>query len=111
MIKANELRIGNWYNQFDNLHQASWVTIKDLSEAPESQIWCKPIPLTSEILEKCGFVYNKLVDGYEFDKYTIRYQMMFYDGFRISEFNICKYLHQLQNLIYALTGKELEYKQ
>lgn len=107
MIQANELRIGNWYNQFGNFHQASWTTIKDLSEAPESQIWCKPIPITPEILDKCGFVFNSSLNSYELGKYSFRYGMIFYDGYRCSELNF-KYLHQLQNLYYALTGEQLE---
>jgi len=72
-----------------------------------------PIPLTEEILLKCGFDENMVLS-------TIEGEIRYYgDG----DINIggedsctlgmvyiakCKYLHQLQNLYFALTGKELE---
>jgi hypothetical protein len=49
MIKAKELRIGNWVlDMYDNKVK---VTIID-----DTVDWAKPIPLTPEILEKSGFV-------------------------------------------------------
>jgi hypothetical protein len=88
----------------------------------------KPIPLTPEILEKCGFKWNG-------DKGKVLYY--FFNGIRItmptcslsilrscdkageSQNGWCgtslgdsldiKYLHQLQNLFFALTGTELNY--
>lgn len=76
----------------------------------------KPIPLTPEILEQCGF---------EIKKYDIISAVSKWNGleveiiigywlFRIwgvSNWQIqCKYLHQLQNLYFTLTGEELEVK-
>lgn len=89
-----------------------------------------PIPLNAEILEKCGFE----LSSKDLETYNIKYtcectiqDLEFYqsrdistiiiqwenyedstnNNYRyISLYNI-KYLHQLQNLYYALTGKEL----
>jgi hypothetical protein len=98
---------------------------------------CSPIPLTPEILEICGFIENKEFsevmgrfakqvvldiplfrpDGSKFDtptKLGFTYNVeppheMFgeytVDGFYASR--RIEYLHQLQNLYYALTGAEM----
>lgn len=72
-----------------------------------------PIPLTEGLLLKCGFV--------KADCFYYTYRCSFtlwYDNFNDGSYNALsgtnhiarniKYLHQLQNLYYALTGKELE---
>jgi len=118
-MNANEFRIGNWYSQFGNLHQVTWDTIKALGDAPETQLWCKPIPLSPEILEKCGFE-NQRYEEWEAFAYKDTAICASWDGvewvFKYgydSDLSIasCEFLHQLQNLIYALTGEELTYKQ
>lgn len=80
----------------------------------------EPIPLTPKIIGKCGF--EEYVDkncwGYKLlipSKYTIDtapvYFMVYSDGtFDPSVFNRfipIVYLHQLQNIYYDLTGREL----
>jgi hypothetical protein len=129
MIKVNELRVGNLvvYKQDNDelpvlkIDGDSKKIFIDLllglnMEVDEQDI--DPIPLTSELLERCGF--NK---G---NKYGLR---NFWDGpgdicladidkenaYRLygSEWTIgqnIKYLHHLQNLYYALTGEELQIK-
>ncbi len=74
-----------------------------------------PIPLTPEILEACGFKKNFGTDWYRRNKMAI----MFLDpepdvplNTAFEYFNTSFpwtpiYLHQLQNLIHALTGEEL----
>ncbi len=54
-MKAEELRIGNLYSQFGNIHKVSASILAELENAPDSQLWCKPIPLTEEWLVKLGF--------------------------------------------------------
>jgi hypothetical protein len=51
-MKASELRIGNFYNQFGNITEVDWSVLKDLKDAPIDQLWCKSIPLTEEWLLK-----------------------------------------------------------
>jgi hypothetical protein len=116
-MKAQELRIGNWYNQFGNYHQVNWETIKELANAPEGQMWFKPIELTEEILLKCeGYFKNEFGVGvmYEPDYGNAFYLMKdgsiqdcHYDT-PISNYRHIKHLHQLQNLYFALTGEELK---
>ena len=73
----------------------------------------EPIELTEEILLKCGF--EKREDGdYNLFKYSevdivicSDFSSWKCDGINFSV-NYIKYLHQLQNLYFALTNKELE---
>ena len=89
----------------------------------------KPIPLTTEILLKCGFKDFKDFDTVAkkevktFYKKFDKIQISFICGMTIINANSknsveaqiildykVEYLHQLQNLVYALTQKELEIK-
>lgn len=107
-MKANELRIGNWLrdNQGD-------FKVKALEEGVEFTDIA--IPLTTEWLERAGFIkemYDEEVwyelfygpwiflqgDKNGFTEVTIE---GFEDSLRV------KYVHQLQNLYFALTGEEL----
>lgn len=51
-MKANELRIGNYYNSRGTFKKAAPSTIEELFES-ENRIWIQPIPITEEILLKC----------------------------------------------------------
>jgi len=77
----------------------------------------KPIPLTPEILEKCGFYKSKTEwikrteeDPFiiEFFEFTKAFHYTGGEGVRLGIGG--KYLHQLQNLYFALTGDELTIK-
>lgn len=127
MIQVNELRIGNWvmvgkmteptrvfslnYNR-----NSDYIGYLINASIPGSHLY--PIPLTPEILEKCGFKYDHDQIGM---MYRIKNFVMFYDGEGIGrnygmdasdeermDVN-CKYLHQLQNLYFALTNTEINY--
>ena len=110
-MKASEFRIGNYYNQFGNAEKVSWSTLKTLEESTTEQLWCKPIPLTEEWLEKLGFECLYTDDEHYFYIDSIR-------GFYVNsnfqnidcEYDL-KYVHQLQNLYFALTNEELTYEQ
>jgi hypothetical protein len=121
-MQANELRIGNWYNDKRInrdfvVHGVSKHGIDhgDSDYSPTRIQNAMPIPLTEEWLTRFGFEDEKLYE--EFFEYSInrnhRIQtdgeifvfLGYRDGVEI------KYLHQLQNLYFALTGKELELKQ
>jgi len=120
MINANELRIGNWYvNQWGEYLQVD----ADLFGADNLETYANPIPITAEILEKCGFVFGatsstmwgiKDSDGdwLEFEGIFngILEPYMYYTGANISQKAKPKHLHQLQNLYYSLTNEELIYK-
>lgn len=132
MINANELRLGNWLKNnnaiseiFNPYHQVIGKDISDLCENPLHEAWqqIEPIPLTPEILEKAGFtkeddgisVYYRLVinrtecisieDDWSFGLNAA--DELSTQGYA-SNPELLKYVHQLQNLYFALTGTELE---
>ena len=131
MIQANELRIGNWILdrggkqwQIDCWEAPNKVAAKspymgELFEKPiyghpltEEVEFLQPIPLTPEILEKCGFIMVK-EDFWQKLNVTI---ILTKDGNNLcfvyveEILNAPKSLHQLQNLYFALTGEELTFK-
>ncbi len=123
-MKANELRIGNFYNQFGNVTEVTWSCIKDLLVASDSQLWCKPIPLTEEWLLRFGFAIDKSYSDPSIFTMTVLYTHFYlspafdggyYWGFTNdegdnSEFydgRAIQYVHELQNLYHAITGEEL----
>lgn len=108
-MTTRELRIGN-------IVQGMQVTVvKSLSEREINGWNCgsfSGIPLTEEVLLKCGF---EKYDTYSNNGIELNFEnneYFLYDSGEtrnISD-NPVKYLHQLQNLYFALTGKELEVK-
>jgi hypothetical protein len=114
MIKPNELRIGNYIiNPFgaiitiDEIHKSGVkfkTTIYDLTH-------CKPIPLTEEIILKCGFQKHITSDFYptfSLKMINVNDGIVYVIG--IGFLNHIKYLHQLQNIYFALTNQELNIK-
>lgn len=119
-MDARELRIGNWvlFNDYSGGPlQPYQIQGDDISRAAVNGVYHEPIPLTPEILEACGFVKRKEMF------YKGEYCININDrdvlvGSRGTIFNgdpnygvginyELKYLHQLQNLYFALTGEEL----
>jgi hypothetical protein len=92
--------------------------------------WINPIPLTPGLLEKCGF--EKMLESADPDygpiewtkAYAVTYQILpeyftlwpneggSNGDFLLDNYSSAplRYLHQLQNLFYALMGTELEVK-
>ena len=119
-MKATELRIGNLVHiEEDRGGKTRLRELKILADmlAHEHVVgWIHPIPLTEEWPEKFGLVerdspivinnvWNYTVEYY---KNKVRIRLRNVDRSIIKD-NI-KYVHQLQNLIFALTGKELTIK-
>lgn len=148
MIKANEFRIGNWVTGGDGV----WLTVDEILK--NGKLFCypnngevelkveitdpKPIPLTPEILERCGFKkekeqkFNGVIESYALkvnvkgsneniihfnipgktnikDRESYRFGNYTVNGYWGS--SNFKYLHQLQNLYQSLTGQELVIKE
>ena len=116
-MKASELRIENYIKMFE---EDGFIDIK-LNLNDICNVECaidnrfKPIPLTEEWLIKFGF--EKLnVDIIRYEKSNLIVEWLFerwtgrlYDDFETSiQITEIKYVHQLQNLYFALTQKELE---
>lgn len=137
MIDVQELRIGNWVYgidtytdkigefQVESIYQGEVNLMLYYDGSKEFATKVEPIPLTPEILEKCGFVachplknFPQYTD-YRFETVVINHNPDW--GFCEFEFGpkdleerayLCKvkHLHQLQNLFWCLTGTELNYK-
>jgi hypothetical protein len=125
MIKANELRIGNWVQYDDGTTMLvdgilqSDVSLEGFPIVVGLSV-IRPIPLTPEVLEKCGF---KKHDDNPFFRMEFAYHDSSYPCYLIYDIEKdyiqvcrnftsaadapCKYLHQLQNLYFALTNTEL----
>jgi hypothetical protein len=137
MIQTNELRIGNYIHRLDlkggvgyidcekrmiGIKNAPLISVKVAGVVSGKVIFgdgvqeaecLSPIPLTEEILLKCGFedmgyglyslvnlFLNSNNDGFGIE--ISSNEDSFFKGVRITS------LHQLQNLYFALTGEELE---
>lgn len=126
MIQANELRIGNWLQYKEFCPNEKYFIVKSILGhginmdgytviSPSSY---EPIFLTPEILEKCGFQLSKGKLSLKFYKNPKRGRIVnlykVSDGYRylntrgVGPSPHINYLHQLQNLYFALTGTELE---
>jgi hypothetical protein len=125
-MKANELRVGNLVkNQYDEKSIViRGYDINDLCEGMDSEVF-QPIFITKEWLEKFGFEkekYSNLTNIFFRLKVLSHGTISFYpkeEGFNIDlgttsgyHFGTTKieYIHQLQNLYFAITGTELAYE-
>lgn len=126
-MQPKELRIGNYISDLDGkiikveelTICAPYTTKKRINNLPFD--YYKPIPLTEEILLKCGFEFNDS-SHYQISKPSIFIEELRY-VYNINDFEIIlfkgiyyykynnnievKYLHQLQNLFFSLCGEEL----
>jgi len=139
MINIKEIRIGNYFNYGKDELEIIQVTSIMVSKS-EDKIDCPDgvniqvatsrdiypryqtgllfgIPLTPEILEKCGFVEDKYNPGRFEKEIDDQHKLVYgsYDGIILEcddtfyniELSKIQYVHQLQNLYFALTGNEL----
>tara|TARA_R110000764_G_scaffold167034_1_gene253953 strand:+ start:362 stop:691 length:330 start_codon:yes stop_codon:yes gene_type:complete len=109
-MNATELRIGNWVN---NIHTGEPYQvniakmIRLLQHFKKDVIYTAPIPLTEEWLVKFGFE-SSGDDGYSCN-WDIKKMCIVQGALFIEDKNgvKLKHVHSLQNLYFALTGKEL----
>lgn len=129
MIKANELRIGNLVYQYryekaqkeNTISQIRRTKVFFINGASECFKDIDPIPLTEEWLLRFGFnsKYKSVHTHWNIKSFgieqasdedengnSIPVRQEFYYAFTIE----IKYVHQLQNLYFALTGEELTLK-
>jgi hypothetical protein len=115
MIKANELRIGNIVERNGLNVRVTSIGAKDsMTDGGYSELKnIEPIKLTPEILEKADFVggYENYYDHKKLEGLQIQIDengcWLLNDEFTQYYGKPFKYLHQLQNLFYSLTGEEL----
>lgn len=120
MIQANELRIGNWvlfYGEFSQVESiGTYGCSFNKGFAKYTLPILKPIPLSEEMLLKCGFIIGMGFQDFLKGKYSfveikggILYGEFSEEGvFYFNSKTQLKYLHQLQNLCFALTNQELK---
>ncbi len=122
MIDAKELRVGNWIMVAGTgeLHPIP-AKVSDISVLFYNPELAGKIPLTYEILEKCGFsktngfIWNvendRIADIYDKGDFRIHAEVSRGVFYTTQPKSIdYKYVHQLQNLYFILTGTELEIK-
>ena len=125
-MKANELRIGNYVlgNVF-NSKEFLKTTIERTDFCDLSYLRkCKPIPLTEEWLKRFGFdCVDEINKGYTVNIHSYLDKRLYcsvsglvalYEKINTKKDFIIggiKYVHQLQNLYFALTGEELTIKE
>lgn len=128
-VKINELRLGNYLKGKRGPAKVAKIE-KESNNIITCQAWyiyepaygnsndfLKPIELNPHILERCGFEWNGM---YLEIQLTARKTLRFYEGdcgkmditqdgkyisFRMGHI---KYLHQLQNMYFVLSGEELK---
>lgn len=108
----------------DKVEVSNGITIRGWQDGPE----INPIPLTKDLLLQCGFdilvgrscyswvdkIYStpdaNLVLYCKNNSYRFAREMFGIDGWKLVDVNGYNfiYLHQLQNLYFALTGEDLE---
>jgi len=118
----HKFTIGNWVNEpfpmqvvsvfQDEIYCNFEGNEGDVFEFKNEDV--KPIQLTPEVLEKCGFKKDR--NGYSLDDmYNLSFAITKNGDFLACFLDrsldlIIHHLHQLQNLYFALTGEELIYK-
>ena len=126
MIQSNELRIGNYVNtvSLQNIKVTSIFTAGvhcDNFNGYDYKL-IKPISLTEKLLLDFGFSKEDYTKGYigidcsntefvlcEPNEFKNYYTFSFKTG-GVLMFKKIKYVHELQNLYFALTGYELQIK-
>lgn len=132
MIQANELRIGNLFIDYETEPEKQIVwEVEEIRRSVKGGVigvsyrngssWTAepiPIPLTPEVLEACGFEIkmNGRYSSKWFGNLYITVITSLKDRIidirhvdNVGSYKVgCNSLHQLQNLIFALSGEELE---
>ena len=116
-MESNELRIGNWYSSgidIETGHPLYHQVTADLyMNWHVNGCWAEPIPLTEEWLFKFKFEPKSkhsglYLDGIWFvDKSPIKSDKYCFGELMQGTYCEIEYVHQLQNLYFALMGEEL----
>lgn len=114
-LKPTDLRTGNVLHYKTDegtfITEIDWQDLKWLSENPKDFIaYHKPIPITKKILKKLGFEWSGsewILPYYEIGiRLLDRAGYVYLNGCDGGQ--LMKYTHQLQNLVHALTGKDID---
>lgn len=126
MIEPNSLRIGNLVRGPKGIEKV-WDVMCDMVNTDKGERLyedLEPLPITDEILLEMGFEEDdsnfwfdmethhlelRLSSDYYYPIYVQDAEMSHEDEQRVC-LNRVKFIHELQNLFFVLTGKELKYK-
>lgn len=123
IMKATELRIGNYIEKSlksgqgrSVIDKVTFTNLQRIFEESGSMNF-NPIQLTEELLIKCGWGKGEYDSEYT-DNVSLKQEVLSYNvnsqmfcietNCDVIEIKHIQYLHQLQNLYFALTGQELE---
>ena len=119
-MESSELRLGNYVKMIDS--ECEVVNINHLSYMIKCEIKLishpfDPIPLTADWLLRLGFLESQLEGSGEslalFGDVNIHYynsKIYIELEYEYAKLEYIKYVHQLQNLYFALVGEELTIK-
>lgn len=130
MIKANDLRVGNFIKFNNHLEKekivqvnlrffASWAGGRNPDEMKvdeEISNYYTEIELTPDILQRCGFDWSIYHQAFHKENFELDINECYPKGYALCRFKRTGepvvpnlfYLHQLQNAYYVLTGSELD---
>lgn len=123
MVKASELRIGNYVKQGDEIIEWNWSLLADgvntLFNAAGSELSVDPIPLNEKWIRQFGY-YTEItgkgtevesIPFYSNDSFLTLDWKTLEPSWEGIELNIkLEFVHQLQNLYFSLTREELQIK-
>jgi len=124
MIQAKEYKIGNWIVDWET--EEKYFQIEEIRKYVGYEVWAyyrnssikskkpEPIELSEEILLKCGFQAKNDYENFIFNEIEISSSVRVVSTnerksfWLVGKYEIrIQYLHQLQNLYFALTNEEL----
>jgi hypothetical protein len=116
MIKLNEIRVGNTIMRESNGARCTVnaYMIRDLYEGTAKEY--VPLPIDEEILDLYGFVYHSEKRYWELQHFGLLFNWPIWKhqhGYCVQPFGenngtiVVKYLHELQNIFFDHTKKEL----
>jgi hypothetical protein len=130
-MKLKELRIGNYIKLMLNDEEFAivQVTLNDFDAIDNKKGVYEPLPLTEDWLLKHGFSVKNFDYSIPISECKVMWLTLIPQNEECTEYSVCvtqtdedqedqnaflsdiSYVHQLQNLYFALTGKELEHKE
>lgn len=121
-MTVNELRIGNLVHKMQlNIDSGKYefpivpVDLRILFDLVNNKTTIEPIPITGGLLLKAGFKKSKMPNNPKLMEFT-KGDFIIYMYEEIEIYYGCytyvkiKYIHQLQNLFFDLSGEELTFK-
>jgi hypothetical protein len=130
-MKLNELRIGNYIKLMLNDEEFAivQVTLNDLDAVDNKKGVYEPLRLTEDWLLKHGFSVKNFDYSIPISECKVVWLTLIPQDEECTAYSVCvtqtdedeedqnvflsdiSYVHQLQNLYFALTGKELDYEE